>query len=129
MESTFFYPADSFWAFYGIGAIVATMLLPLFIIDFLIDHEKSMDRILARLEKALEVQSKKEQIQVHPQEKKILREDNQNPFVLTITSPSGFKQVKSVRLDWEDENQLTNISDLGKKLAERLTQGRVNEGS
>jgi len=100
-----------------------------FIIGFLIEHEKSMDRIVARLEKALEAQSKRVQIQEHPQEKKILREDNQNPFVLTITSPSSFKQVKSVRLDWEDETQLTDISDLGKRLVERLDQGKVNEGS
>lgn len=99
-----------------------------FIIDFLIEHEKSMDRVMAKLEKALEAQSKRVQIQEHPKEK-ILREDNQNPFVLTITSPSGFKQVKSVRLDWEDETQLTDISDLGKKLVERLAQGKVNERS
>jgi hypothetical protein len=32
-------------------------------------------------------------------------------------------------LDWEDETQLTDISDLGKKRVERLVQGKVNEGS
>ncbi len=44
VEATFPYPEDSFWAFYGIGAIVATTLLPFFIIDFLMDDVEAYRR-------------------------------------------------------------------------------------
>ncbi len=37
MEDIFFCQWDGFWAYYGIGMIVATLLLPMFVIDFLIE--------------------------------------------------------------------------------------------
>ena len=49
IEESFFCPWDGFWAYYGIGMIVATGLLPLFVVDFLMDDIESYTREKALL--------------------------------------------------------------------------------
>lgn len=86
------------------------------IISFLMEHEKQMDQTLQRIERITETMS----MSAHHSER--APKPNQpiwlqpHAFTLTITNPDRFKELKSLKIEWEakrgDDDDINPDADM-----------------
>ena len=71
-----------------------------FVISFIVEHEKRMDQMVERLERAAEKLSK-----TRGQTTATFPPDTgryqPNLFTMTINNPEDYDRIKSVKIDWE----------------------------
>jgi hypothetical protein len=69
------------------------------VIGFIVEHEKRMDEMVARMESMVEKMSRGlQRVGVAPQELPRLKPDS---FTLTISNPENYDKIKSIMVEWE----------------------------
>ena len=77
-----------------------------FVISFIVEHEKRMDKITDRLEKITKTIGKKRHTVI--KQKPPVKIENPNPgtFIISIRNPEGFEPIKSIKIEWDDNKKI-----------------------
>ncbi len=77
-----------------------------FVISFIVEHEKRMDKLTERLEKITETIGKKRHTIINQKSPVTIENPNPGTFIISIRNPEGFEPIKSIKIEWDDNKNI-----------------------
>lgn len=77
-----------------------------FVISFIVEHEKRMDQMVERMERAAERLARDGGPKIVTQKESEAEIPRNGVFTLTISNPEDYEKLKSIRIDWESGERM-----------------------